>query len=220
MARRVVIMGAAGRDFHNFNVVFRDDPRHRGRRVHRDPDPRHRGTTLSAAAGGAALPGRDPDRARVRARGAHRRRSDRRGRLRLQRRQPRDGDARGVAGPRRAAPTSRCSGRGARCSVASTGGRDLRGAHRIGQEPDHPTRRRAAGASAGLRVAVVRHPMPYGDLVAPARAALRQTMADLTAHDARSRSARSTSRTSLPAASSTPGRLRRHPRPSPRPRPT
>src|SRR5438094_9541851 len=24
--RRVVIMGAAGRDFHNFNVVFRDDP--------------------------------------------------------------------------------------------------------------------------------------------------------------------------------------------------
>jgi predicted GTPase len=27
--RKVVIMGAAGRDFHNFNVVFRDDPRHR-----------------------------------------------------------------------------------------------------------------------------------------------------------------------------------------------
>jgi len=26
--RRVVIMGAAGRDFHNFNVVFRDDPRY------------------------------------------------------------------------------------------------------------------------------------------------------------------------------------------------
>jgi predicted GTPase len=24
--RRVVIMGAAGRDFHDFNVVFRDDP--------------------------------------------------------------------------------------------------------------------------------------------------------------------------------------------------
>ncbi|HVO13606.1 MAG TPA: GTPase, partial [Alphaproteobacteria bacterium] len=24
--RRIVIMGAAGRDFHNFNVVFRDDP--------------------------------------------------------------------------------------------------------------------------------------------------------------------------------------------------
>jgi len=24
--KRVVIVGAAGRDFHNFNVVFRDDP--------------------------------------------------------------------------------------------------------------------------------------------------------------------------------------------------
>jgi predicted GTPase len=28
-ARKVVILGAAGRDFHNFNVVFRDDPRYR-----------------------------------------------------------------------------------------------------------------------------------------------------------------------------------------------
>jgi predicted GTPase len=27
MPRRVVVMGAAGRDFHNFNVVYRDDPR-------------------------------------------------------------------------------------------------------------------------------------------------------------------------------------------------
>ena len=25
--RRVLILGAAGRDFHNFNVVYRDDPR-------------------------------------------------------------------------------------------------------------------------------------------------------------------------------------------------
>jgi len=28
-ARRVLILGAAGRDFHNFNTCFRDDPRHR-----------------------------------------------------------------------------------------------------------------------------------------------------------------------------------------------
>ncbi len=28
-ARRVLILGAAGRDFHNFNVVFRNDPAHR-----------------------------------------------------------------------------------------------------------------------------------------------------------------------------------------------
>ncbi len=26
MAIRVLILGAAGRDFHNFNVVYRDDP--------------------------------------------------------------------------------------------------------------------------------------------------------------------------------------------------
>src|SRR5436309_14530621 len=26
MPRRVLIMGAAGRDFHNFNVAYRDDP--------------------------------------------------------------------------------------------------------------------------------------------------------------------------------------------------
>ncbi|MDP9119727.1 MAG: GTPase, partial [Actinomycetota bacterium] len=26
MPRRVLIMGAAGRDFHNFNVVYRDNP--------------------------------------------------------------------------------------------------------------------------------------------------------------------------------------------------
>ena len=26
MAKRVIIMGAAGRDFHNFNVYYRDNP--------------------------------------------------------------------------------------------------------------------------------------------------------------------------------------------------
>ena len=26
MPTRIVIVGAAGRDFHNFNVVYRDDP--------------------------------------------------------------------------------------------------------------------------------------------------------------------------------------------------
>jgi predicted GTPase len=26
MSRRLVILGAAGRDFHDFNVVYRDDP--------------------------------------------------------------------------------------------------------------------------------------------------------------------------------------------------
>ena len=26
--RKTIILGAAGRDFHNFNVVYRDDPSH------------------------------------------------------------------------------------------------------------------------------------------------------------------------------------------------
>jgi predicted GTPase len=29
MIEKVIIMGAAGRDFHNFNVYFRDNPRYR-----------------------------------------------------------------------------------------------------------------------------------------------------------------------------------------------
>ena len=50
--RRVLIMGAAGRDFHNFNVAFRDDPALRGRRLHRRPDPGHLRPTLSRRACG------------------------------------------------------------------------------------------------------------------------------------------------------------------------
>ncbi|MBM4387572.1 MAG: GTPase, partial [Deltaproteobacteria bacterium] len=29
MVEKVIILGAAGRDFHNFNTVFRDNPRYR-----------------------------------------------------------------------------------------------------------------------------------------------------------------------------------------------
>ena len=44
---RVLIMGAAGRDFHNFNTVFRGNRRLRGRGVHRHADPEHRRPPLS-----------------------------------------------------------------------------------------------------------------------------------------------------------------------------
>ncbi len=54
--RSVIIMGAGGRDFHNFNVVYRDDPERRGRGVHRDADPRHRGPCVSALARRTAIP--------------------------------------------------------------------------------------------------------------------------------------------------------------------
>ena len=62
---RVIIMGAAGRDFHNFNTVFRERRGEPSRRVHRDPDPEHRGPALPAGAGGTALSRRDPHPPRV-----------------------------------------------------------------------------------------------------------------------------------------------------------
>ncbi len=49
-------MGAAGRDFHNFNCLFRDNARLRGGGLHRHPDPGHRGPGLPAGARRFALP--------------------------------------------------------------------------------------------------------------------------------------------------------------------
>ena len=49
--RRVIIVGAAGRDFHNFNVVFRDESPIPGGRVHGDADSRYRRAALSSGAG-------------------------------------------------------------------------------------------------------------------------------------------------------------------------
>ena len=64
----VLIAGAAGRDFHNFNVVYRGRDDVRGRRVHRDADPEHRRARLPGRARGSAVPGRHPDPRRVGAR--------------------------------------------------------------------------------------------------------------------------------------------------------
>ena len=76
------------------------------------------------------------------------------------------------------------------------GRRGLRRAHGLRQEPDHARRSRGSCATRGKRVAVVRHPMPYGDLARAARAALRDATRISTPPTARSRSGRSTSRTS------------------------
>ncbi len=69
---RIIIMGAAGRDFHNFNTVFRDGSREPRRRLHRDADPEHRGAALPEGAGRPALPGRNPDLRRIGAAAADR----------------------------------------------------------------------------------------------------------------------------------------------------
>ena len=58
--RTVVIMGAGGRDFHDFNTVFRNDLGHPGGRLHRHPDPRDRRSHLPAGAGRELLPQRHP----------------------------------------------------------------------------------------------------------------------------------------------------------------
>ena len=44
--RKIIIMGAGGRDFHNFNVVFRDDPE--TPRSSRSPRRRSRASTTAA----------------------------------------------------------------------------------------------------------------------------------------------------------------------------
>ena len=65
MMRRVVIVGAAGRDFHNFNVVFRDA----ATTSTSSPSPPRRSPTSTGRRyppelAGRALSGRDPDRRR------------------------------------------------------------------------------------------------------------------------------------------------------------
>ena len=165
--RRVVIMGAAGRDFHDFNVVYRDRPGRRGRRLHRDPDPR-------ASPIGATRPSWPVRSTRRASRSCRRRELERiirdergrHGRLRLQRRQPRDRHARRVAGAGRRAPTSPSSGP-ARTMLQSRRPVVAVGATRTGAGKSQTTRYLAALlAERGLTPVVIRHPMPYGDLVA------------------------------------------------------
>ena len=66
--RKVIIMGAGGRDFHNFNVAFRDDPDTEVVAFTATQIPGHRRARLPGLARRAALPERDPDPARG---GAH-----------------------------------------------------------------------------------------------------------------------------------------------------
>jgi hypothetical protein len=173
--RRVVIMGAAGRDFHNFNIVYRDDPAHRGGRLHRGADSRHRRAPLSRRARRAAL-SRRASRSSTRAVcGAVRRAGvdevvfaysdvthvDRHARRPRGRSRPgrfhaaraAAHDARGLAQPVIAV-----------CAVR-TG---------CGKVADRALAVRASCARAACASAVIRHPMPYGDLGAPGGAALRE----------------------------------------------
>ena len=62
--RKVIIMGAGGRDFHNFNVAFRDDPDTEVVAFTATQIPGIDERDLPGLAGRPALPARDPDPAR------------------------------------------------------------------------------------------------------------------------------------------------------------
>ena len=56
MAIKVVIMGAAGRDFHNFNVYFRDNPTYEIVAFTATQIPNIEGRTYPAALAGSLYP--------------------------------------------------------------------------------------------------------------------------------------------------------------------
>ena len=68
--RRVVVLGAAGRDFHDFNVVYRDDPAVEVVAFTAAQIPGIAGRRYPAALAGPLYPDGHPDRGRGGARGA------------------------------------------------------------------------------------------------------------------------------------------------------
>ena len=95
--RRAIVMGAAGRDFHDFLVALRDDAVHRGRRVHGDPDPGNRQSRTFPRPRRPALSRGHPDRPESRTAGLIARRRPSTRSLRLQRHRARRSDAQGLA---------------------------------------------------------------------------------------------------------------------------
>ena len=156
---RTIIMGAAGRDFHNFNVFFRDNPDYRGGGLHRDPDPEHRRPHLSGRTGRvSSIPKASrstPESDLVK---LDPRNEGRPGHLCLQRCAARSGDAQGLdrAGCRRRFPPD--GHQDHPDQIHQAGGLGLRRAHRLRQEPDHPPRL-ADPARDGLQSG--RHPPPH-----------------------------------------------------------
>ena len=164
--RRVVIMGAGGRDFHDFNTVFREDSVRPGRRLHGRADPGHRRPRLPAVARRPALPRRHPDPARGGARRHRAHRGCRHGRPLLLGPPARGRDAQGVARPRRRrrlhaarAAARRCSRPRSRSSRSPPSGPGAARARRA-------ARSARCSSARGSASALVRHPMPYGDLEA------------------------------------------------------
>ena len=218
--RRILIMGAAGRDFHDFNVVYRDDPAVEVVAFTATQIPGHRRPALPGRARPAPCirtASRSSPRPSSKASSAT---SGRDGRLRLQRRQPRDGHARRLAGARGGRRLLAPRPEPAPCSRAAVRSSPS-GATRTGSGKSQTTRFIAAPPGRA-RPDAGRH--PPSDAVRrprrPARPALRDLRRPRPRTRPRSRSARNTSPTSTPVASSTPASTTRRSCARPRPRPT
>jgi predicted GTPase len=177
---RTLIMGAAGRDFHNFNVIFRGDPAHEVVAFTATQIPNIDGRRYPASLAGPLYPGGIPIHpegeleALIRTHGIQE-----------------------VVFAYSDVPYTHVMDR---CSIANAAGASFRllgaaetmlkstkpviavCAVRTGAGKSQTTRRVAdLLRTRGLRVAAVRHPMPYGDLERQ-RVQRFATLADLSAH--------------------------------------
>jgi predicted GTPase len=167
MARRVVIMGAAGRDFHNFNVAYRDHPAYHVVAFTATQIPGIAGRLYPPLLAGSLYPGGIPIVPEAELEDLLARESidevvfaysdvSHESVMHAASRVLAGGADFVLLGPSRTMLASR-KPVVAICAV------------RTGSGKSQTTRRVAEiVADAGLRVAVVRHPMPYGDLVAQA----------------------------------------------------
>ena len=198
---RTVIMGAAGRDFHNFNVVYRDDNRYEVVAFTAAQIPNIDGRRYPASLAGSHYPGGIPILAEENPRPSSARRKSTRSSFAYS-------DVPYTYVMARGSIVN--SGRG-QLQAAGRGRHDarehqaghlgLRRPHRLRQEPDHPAHGRHPPEH-GLKVAAIRHPMPYGDPRSSGSSASRRLPTSRST-SARSRKSRSTNRTSSAARSST-----------------
>jgi predicted GTPase len=160
---RTVIMGAAGRDFHNFNVVYRDDPRYQVIAFTATQIPNIDGRRYPASLAGRLYPKGIPIVAESELE-------------RLVREQHVDEVVfaySDVSYPYVMARSSIATAAGAHFKLLGAGPTMLKSskpvisicAVRTGSGKSQTTRRVSAILqAAGLKVAAIRHPMPYGDL--------------------------------------------------------
>ena len=163
--KRILIMGAAGRDFHNFNVCYRDDASVEVVGFTATQIPNIEGRRYPAELAGKLYPEGIPDLSRIRTRSADPREIHRRGGVRVQRRFARVRHAPGLHG----------HGRGSVLHLLGADKTMIKSkvpvvavcAVRTGSGKSQTTRRVSEILRAkGRKVVAVRHPMPYGDLAA------------------------------------------------------